>query len=101
VNAAHEREKHGCSFAELPNLVTAIQSLPQLRLKGIMSIPPALYHDSEPIEVPELYRQLRLLADQIGEKQLSLGMSSDLETAIMAGSNVVRVGTMLFGGRPS
>jgi len=65
-----------------------------------MVIPPT--HDSELAaegKVPETFKIARKIADKVGMKVLSLGMSSDLESSIAAGSNEVRIGTSLFGER--
>ena len=74
------------------------RELPELELRGIMAIPPPL-KDTAQTDVPELYVQLRALADRVGAGDLSLGMSGDLRQAIAAGTNCVRIGTALFGPR--
>jgi uncharacterized pyridoxal phosphate-containing UPF0001 family protein len=62
-----------------------------------MTMPPW----SEDAEIARPYfRQLAALADRHGLKQLSMGMSNDLEVAIEEGATMVRVGTALFGPRP-
>jgi uncharacterized pyridoxal phosphate-containing UPF0001 family protein len=70
-----------------------------------MAIPPPLEeHETDNTTqkriVPPLYRNLRDLASQVGLGLLSLGMSDDLEEALAAGSDCVRIGTALFGPRP-
>ncbi len=99
VNADQEGAKHGCPMNEVMDLAHAIQKLPELHLRGLMAIPPSRYQDAEYLEIPDLYTQLRQLADQIGDLQLSLGMSGDLRLAIQAGSNLVRIGTAILGPR--
>ena len=101
VKTADSVTKHGCSKADLNSLVAAIADLPNLYLKGIMAIPPAEYQDDLNPIVPPLYYQLRQLASTVGAGQLSLGMSGDLRLAVEAGSNLVRIGTALFGSRLS
>jgi pyridoxal phosphate enzyme (YggS family) len=99
VNADQEEGKHGCPMSEVPALAAGLASNPDLRLRGLMAIPPSHFQDETNAEVPALYRSLRQLADQIGEQQLSLGMSGDLGLAIRAGSNLVRIGTAILGPR--
>jgi hypothetical protein len=88
-------------------LAKAIQeSCPELALEGLMAIPPPLKEGDEErgkthLEVPPLYRDLRELANQVGRGLLSLGMSDDLEEALASGSDCIRIGTALFGPRPS
>lgn len=106
VNAAREANKHGCTLDDVDQLAAQITaSLSHLRLAGIMAIPPAELLRGEggakATAIPDLYHQLRRVADRIGSKQLSLGMSGDLELAIGAGSNLVRIGTALLGPRQS
>lgn len=104
VNAAREANKHGCTLDDVDRLAADITGRFQhLKLAGIMAIPPAelLVNDrgGRVTEIPALYHNLRRVADRIGHKQLSLGMSADLELAIGAGSSLIRIGTALFGPR--
>jgi uncharacterized pyridoxal phosphate-containing UPF0001 family protein len=64
-----------------------------------MAIPPSAFQDETSIQVPELYCELRRLADKIGQGKLSLGMSGDMRISIEAGSDTIRIGTALFGPR--
>lgn len=96
VKLSEEDAKSGADVAELPGLIEAIRACPNLTLLGLMTMPPW----SEDPEAPRPYfRRLRELAEAHGLKQLSMGMSNDLETAIDEGSTCVRVGTALFGKR--
>ena len=103
INAGDEASKDGLSGEAAQGLARTIAAeLPELRLRGVMAIPPPLSQlqlGDDGSGIPRLFRQLRLLADSIGEGDLSLGMSADLQPAILAGSNCVRVGTALFGER--
>ena len=105
VNAADEPSKQGVTLASLPNLASFINDqCPHLTLMGIMAIPPASFSDaawerSSDSSIPEVYKRLRLAANQTGEGKLSLGMSADLALAIAAGSDCVRIGTAIFGTR--
>lgn len=97
VNAGDEATKGGVPVSEAPTLASQIaKELPDLEVQGIMAIPPPLNQIPEP---NLLYAQLRTLSDQIGKGKLSLGMSGDLELAVAAGTNCVRIGTSLFGSR--
>lgn len=96
VKLSEEEAKEGADPAEVPAIAEAIQQCPNLRLLGLMTMPPW----SEDAEVSRPYfRRLRELAERQGLRGLSMGMSHDLETAIEEGSTCVRVGTALFGKR--
>lgn len=102
VKADEEPSKSGAAWDEVLALADKVQkSLPELRLRGLMAVPPSHFQDDLCSEVPPLYRQLRQLADQVGEGQLSLGMSGDLRLALEAGSNQIRIGRALLGERPA
>lgn len=101
VNVSGEASKSGVAPGELAALARAVAVLPNLRLRGLMSIP-------EPVEGLEAqrapHRMLRGLFDQLRQQgltldTLSMGMSADLEAAIAEGATIVRVGTAIFGDR--
>jgi pyridoxal phosphate enzyme (YggS family) len=101
VNVSGEASKAGVTPAEALGTAHAIAALPQLRLRGLMSIP-------EPADTREEqrapHRQLRelfqrLCADGLELDTLSMGMSGDLEAAVLEGATIVRVGTAIFGAR--
>lgn len=96
VKLSHEDAKHGCDPQDLPALVEAIRSCPNLNLTGLMTMPP-WSDDPEPSR--PYFRRLRQLAEAHRLPQLSMGMSHDLEVAIEEGSTLVRIGTALFGSR--
>lgn len=86
----------GCREADLPALLAAIQAAPRLELKGLMAIPPP--------QEAEAFAQLARLREGLQQRlgralRLSMGMSGDLEAAIAAGSDQVRIGTAIFGER--
>ncbi len=86
----------GCAEADLPALLTSLRALPRLELKGLMAIPP-------PEDAGAFTRLADLrqrLQQQFGQPlRLSMGMSADLDAAIAAGSDQVRIGTAFFGER--
>jgi pyridoxal phosphate enzyme (YggS family) len=96
VKLAAEEAKSGVAPEGLPELVAAVCGCPNLRLLGLMTMPPW----SEDAETSRPYfRRLRELAEKHDLRQLSMGMSNDFEVAIEEGSTCIRVGTALFGKR--
>lgn len=103
VNIDDEASKSGCQPHEVLELAHQISQLPHLRLRGLMAIP-APTEDID--QQRRAFAAVRALAEQLqlqgfSVDTLSMGMSSDLEAAIAEGSTLVRVGTALFGPRPS
>jgi pyridoxal phosphate enzyme (YggS family) len=101
VNVSGEASKSGVAPADLPALARAVAQLPNLRLRGLMSIPEPV-EDFEAQRAP--HRGLRdsldaLRAEGLDVDTLSMGMSADLEAAIAEGSTIVRVGSAIFGAR--
>ena len=101
VNIDGGPTKSGVAPREVPALAREIAQLPNLALRGIMTIP-------EPCDEFEgqlaVHRRARALFDELRAQglaldTLSMGMTSDLEAAIAAGSTMVRVGTAIFGAR--
>lgn len=103
VNVSGESTKAGVSEAELPDLAAAVATLPGLRLRGLMAIPaPAEGFDAQRLPFARLARMRdRLVATGLSLDTLSMGMSDDLEAAVAEGATWVRVGTAIFGARPS
>ncbi|QTF92565.1 YggS family pyridoxal phosphate-dependent enzyme [Halomonas sp. BM-2019] len=103
VNISDEATKSGVSLVELPALAEAVLTMPRLRLRGLMAIPaPAegLAAQREPLA--RLREALEMLREHFPESPLdtlSMGMSADLEAAILEGATLVRLGTALFGER--
>lgn len=96
VKLSEEEAKSGADPAEVPAIVEAIRTSANLRLTGLMTVPPW----SEDAERSRPYfARLRELAKAHGVEGLSMGMSNDLEVAIEEGATWVRVGTALFGKR--
>ena len=96
VKLSSEESKAGASPGELPALIASVGSCANLRLLGLMTMPP--WSDDPELSRP-YFRRLRELAAEHGLTRLSMGMSHDLEVAIEEGATHVRVGTALFGKR--
>jgi len=101
VNVSGEGSKSGVAPGMEVKLVDAIARLPRLKLRGLMALP-------EPTADGVLQRRrfalLRELKEKLGARghaldTLSMGMSDDLEAAILEGATIVRVGTAIFGQR--
>jgi len=101
VNISGESSKSGLQPAQVFTLAKEILPLTRLRLRGLMAIPaPA----AAPMQQRQAFRQLyelqqTLLKQGFELDTLSMGMSSDLEAAILEGATIVRVGTDIFGAR--
>jgi PLP dependent protein len=101
VKLAEEAAKGGASPAELPALARGVAALPRLALRGLMCVPP----ESADVAVQRGYfARLRELAESLRREglaldALSMGMSADLESAVLEGATHVRIGTALFGPR--
>ncbi len=109
VNTSAEATKIGVPDSEVVPLALQIQSLPRLRLRGLMALPAPT---EDPIGQQQAHQHLRQVFDALRAQALdeqwpcaadidtlSMGMSADLEAAIASGSNLVRVGTAIFGKR--
>jgi hypothetical protein len=101
VNVSDEPSKRGCAPAMASALAHAVTALPRLHLRGLMAIPVAT-NDTEVQR--QNFAQLRILLEQLNAEglaldTLSMGMSHDLEAAILEGATIVRVGTAIFGQR--
>ncbi|MBK6854562.1 MAG: YggS family pyridoxal phosphate-dependent enzyme [Burkholderiales bacterium] len=101
VNISGEDSKSGVSPADLPALAEAVAALPRLKLRGLMVIPaPAddLASQRTPLRAThELLDDLNTRG--LGLDTLSMGMSADLEAAVLEGATLVRIGTAIFGSR--
>lgn len=98
VNVAGEERKSGCAPEDVEALIASIRSLPALHLVGLTTIPP---FSEDPEASRPYFKALREMAERYGLSELSMGMSGDLEVAIEEGATLVRVGTAIFGERPS
>jgi len=97
VNVTAEDGKGGCTPAEVGELTRAARDL-GLTVSGLMAVGPT---NEDPIVTRSAFRMLRTLVDEHGLRQCSMGMTGDLEIAVEEGSTMVRVGSALFGNRPS
>lgn len=96
VKLSEEESKAGAAVGELPRVIEAIGECRNLRLTGLMTMPPWC---EDPEVTRPYFRRLAGLGREFGLKKLSMGMSHDLEAAIEEGATHVRVGTALFGAR--
>ncbi len=102
INSSAEASKSGADLAEISALAASINTLPNLKLRGLMSIPaPASDYATQ-------YAQFKIVSDVFYSLQqqgfnldtLSIGMSDDYVAAIHQGATIVRIGSALFGARP-
>jgi pyridoxal phosphate enzyme (YggS family) len=102
VNASGERSKYGCAIAAAPHLAEQIETMVNVRVRGLMTMAP---HSEDPSETRETFIRLRELFEEMSKAGiggnhfniLSMGMSNDFEIAIEEGANLVRVGSAIFG----
>lgn len=102
VNLAAEAGKGGVNPSELEALVSAVAALPRLKLRGLMCLPP---EEAAEDAQRRWFAELRGLFERLNAQgakldTLSMGMTADLEAAILEGATLVRVGTGIFGPRP-
>ena len=101
LNLSGESSKSGISADELAALAAQINDLSRLRLRGLMTMPPAASSEQEQ---RDLFSRLRLLKNDLQQQglpldTLSMGMSNDMQAAICEGATMVRIGTAIFGAR--
>lgn len=104
VNVANEETKFGIDSSQVVNLAKDISGFPNIHVKGLMVIAP---YAENPESVRGVFREARKIfidmrqenIDNINMDYLSMGMSNDFEVAIEEGSNIVRIGTAIFGKR--
>lgn len=100
VDFTGEPGRGGVPIDRAESLVAYAAELPGVRVTGLMTIPPL------DVDARDIFRTLRQLRDDLATrwpdvKELSMGMSADLEAAVEEGSTIVRPGTAIFGERPS
>lgn len=104
VNVSKEESKFGVYEEELFELLEKVNKLGNIRVRGLMTMAP---YDENPENVRHVFAKLRDLSidiqsktlDNVSMEFLSMGMSNDFEVAIEEGSNMVRIGSALFGER--
>lgn len=104
VNVANEESKFGLDTESVTELVMEVAKLPNVRIKGLMTIAPYV---ENPEDNRKFFRELKQLSvdikdkniDNVCMKELSMGMTNDYEVAIEEGATIVRVGTGIFGER--
>ena len=108
INIGAEESKFGLSPEELWDFICACEDLPHLRIKGLMTVAPAV---ADPEEARPYFARLRQLladmrrrAEKLGLRraclqELSMGMSNDYRVAVEEGATMVRVGSRIFGAR--
>lgn len=101
VNVSGEKTKYGLAPGELNGFLRALEELPGLAVRGLMTIAPAV---ADPEEARPFFRRLRLLFEEVralfpgrGIDYLSMGMTNDYVVAVEEGANLVRIGTAIFG----
>ena len=104
VNVAEEKSKFGFKVSEVLPFIEKIADYEHIKIKGLMTMAP--FTDDE-ILLRSVFRNMKVLKDDIAKRNyqnvsmdyLSMGMTNDYEIAIEEGSNMVRVGTGIFGDR--
>ena len=102
INAAGEQSKGGITAETAESTARSIAAIPNVRLDGLMTMPPPDDDDEKSRPYFEALRRLRdMLVDALGLPLpvLSMGMSGDFEVAIACGATHVRIGTAIFGPR--
>ena len=104
VNVGKEESKSGIYLEELEETLCEIAQLPAIKIKGLMTIPPICETPDEARRYFAMLRQSFIdikdkKTDNIDMEILSMGMSGDYEAAVAEGSNIVRVGSAIFGAR--
>ena len=96
VNIARDINKTGCSIDVLDYLINEIKKLSNIKLLGLMAIAP---HTDDLKMIRNSFKEMNDLKDKYNLELLSMGMSNDYKIAIEEGSNIVRIGTKIFGER--
>ena len=100
VNIGGEESKSGVSPEMLEELLYKASQLPNIRVKGLMCIPPAGGGEAFFLKMQQIHLDISAKkSDNISMSILSMGMSGDYKEAVKYGSTLVRIGTKLFGAR--
>ncbi len=102
INLEGEQSKGGLAPEQVAATAAAVAVLPRLRLRGLMTIPATHLDAAQQLAVFTRLHELQreLVRGGLNLDTLSMGMSADMEIAIVAGATMVRIGTALFGPRP-
>jgi hypothetical protein len=98
VNIAGEERKFGFAPEELDTALAQISRLPNVDVRGLMTVAPAT---DDPERVRPIFRHLCELRERLGLRELSMGMTDDFDVAVEEGATMVRVGRAIFGPRPA
>jgi PLP dependent protein len=106
VNASEEPQKYGVAVGASVHLAEQVDSMPNLQVVGLMTMAP---FDADEKVVRHCFTRTREIFEEMkwhkiggaGLRHLSMGMSNDFEWAILEGATMVRVGSLLFGGKPA
>jgi pyridoxal phosphate enzyme (YggS family) len=102
INAGNDPAKFGAEPADAPRLLEAALGKPHLEVDGLMTIAPL---SDDPAVARRTFARLREIRDRLAAatgvplRELSMGMTGDLEAAVLEGSTLVRIGTALYGPR--
>ena len=100
INIGNEISKSGVDAEKLFDLIYQVSELENIKIKGLMAIPPIGSDENIFDKMNNLFNQVKEKnIDNVSMDILSMGMSGDYETAIKHGANLVRIGTKLFGAR--
>jgi PLP dependent protein len=95
VNIGREPQKSGIEPSDVADLARRIGAIAAVEVRGLMAIPPA----GEAEDMRPYFRELRAMRDDLGLRELSMGMTDDFEVAIEEGATIIRVGRAIFGSR--
>lgn len=101
VNINNEPQKHGCKPGELTNLIKKLSEFKNIEVTGLMAMAP---YFKDPEKIRPYFREIKILFEEIKKLKLnnakmnilSLGMSNDYKIAIEEGSNLIRIGSLIF-----
>ena len=96
VNIANDPNKTGILTNDLDNLINSIKELSNINLKGLMAIAP---HTEDNNKIRESFKEMNNLKQKYNLELLSMGMSNDYKIALEEGTNIIRIGTKIFGER--
>jgi pyridoxal phosphate enzyme (YggS family) len=96
VNVSNEATKYGFALDDLAECFGAVSALPNVDVRGLMTVAPQA---RDPAEARPVFRGLRAAAEALKLNALSMGMTDDFEVAIEEGATHVRIGRAIFGER--